>query len=647
MDEQTDRTAAYFQQLGIGHGDKVMLILKRHYQWWLSMMALCKLGAIAIPATHMLTKGDIVYRNNRASVKAIVCCNDAYVTTQVTQAMAESPTVRQLVAVNSMSEQDKPVPEGFHDWRREWAEAPHFRRPEFVNTNEDTMLMYFTSGTSGEPKMVAHDFLYALGHLTTGCFWHNLGEDSIHLTVADTGWGKAVWGKLYGQWFAGATVFVFDHEKFTAEKIMRQIEKYRITSFCAPPTIYRFMILEDFSKYDLSSLQYCTTAGEAMNPSVEETFYQLSGKKILYNDGALGQVYLPVFENVPACSLDMNDLVTRNGYSFYRENGNITSIAGIDISEYQHDINWEQVKAAGVDFAMIRVGYRTYGGGEMTLDAKFKENIEQADAAGIKVGVYFFSQAVTTEEAIEEADFVLDAIKPYNITYEKENGEHEYVHQTTLGMTERLLGAVVGIHGDNSGLVLPPAIAPVQAVIIPIFKKDNEAEVMQVCRAAEAALASAGIRAKLDDSDGRPGAKFYVWELKGVPLRLEIGGKDIENGVATFARRDTGAKGTVELESIGQGVRMMLDIIASDMMKSAEEKQKGFIDDFSDMSAESIPEGRIVRIGWCGSPECGHKFEDKYDMKILGTPYRPEEWKGRCVCCGKEGCGPAYAARTL
>lgn len=149
----------------------------------------------------------------------------------------------------------------------------------------------------------------------------------------------------------------------------------------------------------------------------EETFYQLNGKKILYNDGALGQVYLPVFENVPACSLDMNDLVTRNGYSFYREGSNITSIAGIDVSEYQHDINWEQVKAAGVDFAIIRVGYRTYGGGEMTYDTKFKENLEKADAAGIKVGVYFFSQAVSTDEAIEEADFVLDAIKPYNITY--------------------------------------------------------------------------------------------------------------------------------------------------------------------------------------------------------------------------------------
>lgn len=275
--EQTDQTAAYFMQLGIKHGDKVMLILKRHYQWWLSMMALCKIGAIAIPATHMLTAHDIVYRNQSASVKVIICANDEYITEQIAKAMAESPTVKALVAVNALSETDKPVPKGFHDWRKEWDKAPAFVRPENVNTNEDTMFMYFTSGTSGEPKMVAHDFLYALGHLTTGVYWHNLHANSLHLTVADTGWGKAVWGKLYGQWFAGATVFVYDHEKFTAEKIMQQIEKYHITSFCAPPTIYRFMIREDFSKYDLSSLEWCTTAGEAMNPSVANRFKELTG----------------------------------------------------------------------------------------------------------------------------------------------------------------------------------------------------------------------------------------------------------------------------------------------------------------------------------------------------------------------------------
>lgn len=285
LKEQTDRTAAYLQSLGIGHDDKVMLILKRHYQWWLSMLALCKLGAVAIPATHMLTAKDIAYRNNRASVKAIICANDEYVTTQVGEAMAESPTVRTLIAVNSMAQVGHPVPTGFHDWHEEWPKAPAFHRPEHVNTNEDTMLMYFTSGTSGEPKMVAHDFLYALGHLTTGVFWHNLDEHGIHLTVADTGWGKAVWGKLYGQWFAGATVFVFDHEKFTAEKIMTVMAKYHVTSFCAPPTIYRFMIQEDFSKYDLSALRYCTTAGEALEPAVYQKFFELTGIRMMEGFG--------------------------------------------------------------------------------------------------------------------------------------------------------------------------------------------------------------------------------------------------------------------------------------------------------------------------------------------------------------------------
>ena len=270
----SDRTAAYFASLGIGHGDMVMLILKRRYEWWLAMLALHKLGAVAIPATHMLTKHDIIYRNNRAGVKAIVCVGEEYVLTQVSEAMPESPTVETLISVGPE------VPAGFHDWHAEWEDVPAFVRPGHVNSNGDTMLMYFTSGTSGEPKMVAHDFLYALGHLVTGAFWHNLSEDSIHLTVADTGWGKAVWGKFYGQWFAGAAVFVFDHEKFTADKLLRKIEQYRITSFCAPPTVYRFMIREDFSKYDLSSLRYCCTAGEALNPAVYNRFYELTGIKM-------------------------------------------------------------------------------------------------------------------------------------------------------------------------------------------------------------------------------------------------------------------------------------------------------------------------------------------------------------------------------
>ncbi len=310
LKEQTDQAASYLMTLGIGKNDPVMLILKRHYEWWVIMLALCKIGAIVIPATHMLTKHDIVYRNTRASVKAIICADDDYITGQIRLAMAESPTVKQYIIVRptplplpvregsnySLNEEvaglstSLPHREGqgeglFHDWQSEWRNAPKFVRPAFVNENDDTMLMYFTSGTSGEPKMVAHDYLYAMGHLTTGVFWHNLHEGSLHLTVADTGWGKAVWGKFYGQWFAGATVFVFDHEKFNADALLRQMEKYKVTSFCAPPTIYRFMIREDLSKYDLSSLQYCCTAGEALNPAVFDKLKEKLGLNIMEGFG--------------------------------------------------------------------------------------------------------------------------------------------------------------------------------------------------------------------------------------------------------------------------------------------------------------------------------------------------------------------------
>ena len=283
MKKRTDQAAAYLLSLGIGRGDMVMLILKRRLEWWITMLALCKIGAVAIPATHMLTKHDIVYRNTRASVKAIICANDPYITQQIQAALPESPTLKLMIAVGH--DADEALPEGFHNWHKELETAPAFVRPEHVNSNSDTMLMYFTSGTSGEPKMVAHDHLYAMGHLTTGVFWHNLNEDSIHLTVADTGWGKAVWGKLYGQWFAGATVFVFDHEKFNADTLLRQMEKYHVTSFCAPPTIYRFMIREDLSRYDLSALRYCTTAGEALNPAVFDKFKEATGIQLMEGFG--------------------------------------------------------------------------------------------------------------------------------------------------------------------------------------------------------------------------------------------------------------------------------------------------------------------------------------------------------------------------
>ena len=205
MKRYTDMTASYFQSLGIGHGDMVMLILKRRYEFWFSIVALHKLGAVVIPATHLLTKKDIVYRCNAADIKMIVCAGESVITDHITAAMPESPSVQRLVSVGPE------IPEGFEDFHQGIENAAPFVKPEHPNSNDDISLMYFTSGTTGEPKMVAHDFTYPLGHIVTGYIWHNLKPDSLHLTIADTGWGKAVWGKLYGQWIAGANVFVYIH----------------------------------------------------------------------------------------------------------------------------------------------------------------------------------------------------------------------------------------------------------------------------------------------------------------------------------------------------------------------------------------------------------------------------------------------------
>ena len=276
---ESDKTAAYFKSLGIGHGDMVMLILKRRYEFWFSIIALHKLGAVCIPATHLLTEKDIIYRCNAADIKMIVAVGDKIVTDHINRSIADSPSLQHCVSIGPI------VPEGWKDFHTGIDTAKPFERPNFVNNNNDTSLLYFTSGTTGNPKMVAHDFTYPLGHIITGSFWHNLHENSLHLTLADTGWGKAVWGKLYGQWIAGANVFVYDFEKFTPADVLVMIEKYNITSFCAPPTVFRFLIREDLSKFNISSLKYCTIAGEALNPKVYEEFFRITGIKLMEGFG--------------------------------------------------------------------------------------------------------------------------------------------------------------------------------------------------------------------------------------------------------------------------------------------------------------------------------------------------------------------------
>ena len=240
---------------------------------------------------------------------------------------------------------------------------------------------------------------------------------------------------------------------------------------------------------------------------------------------------------------------------------------------------------------------------------------------------------------------------PYDITYEDENGEHKHVHQTTFGMSERLLGAVISVHGDEKGLCLPPAIAPFQMVIIPILGKNNTVDVSAEAKKLESQLKQAGFRVKLDDRDVRPGSKYYDWEIKGVPLRLELGARDIENGVVSFARRDTGEKGTIDMKSLVPGIQLVLDDIIKNLTEKAWRFQMDAITDLKSM--DDVPKDtddaklHVYRFGWCGCPECGHKFEDEHNIKILGTPYIPEEYDGECIVCGKKVTTPAYAARTM
>ena len=274
MKQLSDAAASFFLSIGIGRGDMVMLMLKRRYEFWVAILGLHKIGAVAIPATHLLTPKDIEYRCNAADICAIICTEEHDMQDKVNAAMPLCPTVKHRIAINAPEE-------GWHDFHRGLQEAAPFIRPAApVNTNDDIMLLYFTSGTTGNPKMVTHNFAYPLGHIVTAKYWQQLHEDSLHLTVADTGWAKVAWGKLYGQWIIGAAIFVYDHERFDAATMLRLIQDYRITSFCAPPTVYRFMVREDLSSYDLSALEHATTAGEALNPSVFEAFQKGTGLKM-------------------------------------------------------------------------------------------------------------------------------------------------------------------------------------------------------------------------------------------------------------------------------------------------------------------------------------------------------------------------------
>ena len=272
--KESARAANYFKSLGIQRGDRVMLVLKRHYQFWFAILGLHKLGAIAIPATNQLLEKDFAYRFEAGKVKAILCTADGSVSDEVNAAAAKVPTLEIKIMVGGSRE-------GWHDFNGEYTMfSSRFPRAEDAPCGSDPMLMYFTSGTSGYPKLAAHNYKYPLGHFITAKYWHRVNPDGLHLTISDTGWAKAMWGKLYGQWLCEAAIFVYDFDRFDAEKILPMFAKYHITTFCAPPTMYRMLIKQDLGRFDLSSIEYASTAGEALNPEVYKQFMLHTGLPI-------------------------------------------------------------------------------------------------------------------------------------------------------------------------------------------------------------------------------------------------------------------------------------------------------------------------------------------------------------------------------
>ena len=277
--KESARAANYFKAMGIQRGDRVMLVLKRHYQFWFAVLGLHKLGAIAIPATNQLLEKDFTYRFEAGKVKAILCTADGDVADAVDAAAAKSPMLEHKIMVNGSRD-------GWRSFDEEYKMySSHFDRTEDAPCGSDPMLMFFTSGTSGYPKLAAHNYKYPLGHFITAKYWHRVNPDGLHLTISDTGWAKSMWGKLYGQWLCEAAIFVYDFDRFDAESILPLFAKYHITTFCAPPTMYRMLIKQDISRFDLSSIEHASTAGEALNPEVFRQFEKSTGLRIMEGFG--------------------------------------------------------------------------------------------------------------------------------------------------------------------------------------------------------------------------------------------------------------------------------------------------------------------------------------------------------------------------
>jgi len=279
ISRQSSRAANYLTSLGVKRGDRVMLVLRRNWQFWPIIVALHKIGAIAIPATDQLLQKDFEYRFEAAGVSAIICTAQSKAPAEIEKALVNCPGVTTKITVNGQLE-------GWHNYDSELTMfSSAYPRAEDAPCGDDLMLMYFTSGTTGNPKIAAHSYTYALGHFITAKYWHCVDPDGIHFTISETGWGKSVWGKLYGQWLCEAAVFTYDFDRFDPLEILPMFSQHGITTFCAPATMYRFLVREDLTKYDLSGIKHLTTAGEALNPEVFNLFKKATGLSIMEGFG--------------------------------------------------------------------------------------------------------------------------------------------------------------------------------------------------------------------------------------------------------------------------------------------------------------------------------------------------------------------------
>ena len=281
MKRHSARVANYLSFLGIEKGDRVMLVMKRHYQFWFTLLALHKIGAVAVPATNLLLKSDFEYRFKKGKIDAVICTADGDVSLEIDKATKNYKGIKQKIMVGGRRSGWRSLNKDVRYF------SSHFAKPEgeAYAGGKDPMVMFFTSGTTEYPKIAMHNYLYPLGHFITARYWHHVDPDGVHFTISDTGWAKALWGKIYGQWMCETCIFTYDFDKFDAKEILRMIDKYQITTFCAPPTVYRVLVHLKLEKYDLKSLKYVTTAGEALNPEIFDKFREKTGLSIMEGFG--------------------------------------------------------------------------------------------------------------------------------------------------------------------------------------------------------------------------------------------------------------------------------------------------------------------------------------------------------------------------